>query len=232
MGRPFEVAVASINEVVRLEWAVVFGNAALPSGLPVHLRTITGKSLLDARNGAVAGAIEREVEYLMFWDDDVVPRRQDALIQLYSAMVANPEISIIGGVYPRRKYAAPEPIVMHEKDGGAWWGWQDGEVHPVYMTGTGFTILRLADFAGLKLPAHILESGEVIPQVFGAEDWAKADGKVRGRITDDCWLADVCEANDLIWAVHGGVVCRQIDLHGQVYDIEDARPAKLAEATA
>ncbi|KKL18181.1 hypothetical protein LCGC14_2478070, partial [marine sediment metagenome] len=137
--------------------------------------------------------------------DDVVPHDKLAVQHLLAVIDADDSIDLAGGIYPRK--VTMEPIVA--KDNGAktgvWWGWRDGHAEQVYMTGTGFLIIRMASLA--KIPV--------------------TDGRyfeVGDRTTDDFFFADWCAASKLKWYAAGNVVCDQIDLDGRLHQVEKAIP--------
>ena len=112
----------------------------------------------------------------------------------------------------------PEPIVMKKRLAGMWWGWEDGQIHPVYMTGTGYTMIRLDDLAGIDCPTFETDDGKTVRAFFGS----------RENYTDDFWLADLLEEQGKQWFVHGGVVCDQINRGGQFFRIESAKQKVMA----
>jgi hypothetical protein len=134
---------------------------------------------------------------------------------LLETMEQNPEIDILGGVYPARQ-GTPAPIVLVEKQGKPWWGWEDGEIHKVWMTGTGFTIYRMASFKKLQPPLKTLNTTK--GNAWNIKEYFRlVDG------TDDYALAVDAEEAGLQWYVHGGVVCDQIEADGVRFEIKNAR---------
>ncbi len=190
---------------VRMEWALAVIGQTLPLWRTFKRNVIIGQTTVDARNMAVKQAQEEGFDYLLFWDDDVVPHDKLAVQHLLAVIDADDSIDLVGGIYPRK--VTMEPIVA--KDNGAktgvWWGWRDGHAEQVYMTGTGFLIIRMASLA--KIPV--------------------TDGRyfeVGDRTTDDFFFADWCAASKLKWYAAGNVVCDQIDLDGRLHQVEKAIP--------
>jgi hypothetical protein len=205
------IAVPSGESVVRTEWAMAFAGQIPPVGRLRQVSVLEGfTDVPHLRNVAVHVAQEEGAEYIMFWDDDVIPRSRVAMQTLVATMDQHPEAAVVGGVYPRRG-EVPEPIVSLGPDAGLWWGWEDGEVHKVYMTSTGFTVMRLSALAELDVPTEETEDAKQLRQIFGQ----------RPHYTDDYWLADLLI--DKTWLVHGGVVCDQVDIDGRRYRVEDAK---------
>ena len=198
---------------LRVEHEVAVLYQVFPLARQVNYQVFSGMaSAEDARNWAYKEALDEQPEYLMFWDDDILPRSRSAIPQMASIMAQNSSIAVLGGVYPMQRTADPEPIVVKERGGGVWWGWEDGKVHDVYMTGTGFTMLRMSALATLDVGKY----GEPpLPHLFERD----------GRGTDDESFAALCSKHDLRWCVAGNVTCDQISLEGHVYRIEDAKVA-------
>ena len=228
--RPVTVVICSNDNQVRIEWAMGFKGMQHPMGRNITTMVIGGQSINDARNLAFEKAIEEGSEFLFMYDYDIVPRRQDVLSDMLSVMDLNKSISVLGGVYPLRDRAHPEPIVIAEEGGGVSWDWQDGQLHDVYMTGTGFTCFRLDDFVAIRdeLPEYSYEGAAHDGRK--GPTWLYCGLTSSGvLITDDGYLANVCKKHDLRWVVHGGVICDQIDIDGHLYKVEDAKPKTIAE---
>ncbi|KKL95645.1 hypothetical protein LCGC14_1852520 [marine sediment metagenome] len=191
--------------VVRIEHEVATLAQTLPLWRTFKRIIIVGKTTTDARNMAVKQAQDEGFDYLFFWDDDVIPHDRLATQHLVAVLDADPSIDLVGGIYPRK--VTMEPIVA--KDNGAktgvWWGWRDGRAEQVYMTGTGFLVIRVSSLA--KIPV--------------------TDGRyfeVDDKMTDDFFFADWCAASKLKWYAAGNVVCDQIDLDGRLHEVEKAMP--------
>lgn len=209
---------------IRVEHEMAVLHHAFPLGRTAQFRIFMGLTTVDGRNWAVKEAIDLDAEYLLYWDDDMIPRSPSAVDAVVTPMAQNPDIDIVGAVYPMRRKGAPEPIVIKEKGCGVWWGWQDGGLHPVYMTGTGFTAIRVASLKQLDVETYSSDDGKLtLPRVFGRKQIS--DGENVGRMADDEYLAELCAQAGLSWYVAGNVICDQIDLDGRVYRVEDARVA-------
>ncbi len=208
------------------EWCLGLRSAELLSMRKHHFGVITGLPVGDARNSAVAIAIEQEMEYLFFWDDDMFPRHPGHFARLMNDIIQRPDITAISGVYPRRA-TVPLPIVCKEAGGGGMtWDWEDGELHKVFMAGTGFMVLRVADMRTLgdRLPTYKFEKkGDLEVEL---PEWFREDH----RQTDDVWLGWQLKDNDMQWHVDGSVVCDQRDMDGRVYRVEDAKVAQAVPA--
>lgn len=205
------IAVCTLG-TVRIEHELAMAGALMPFGRERRLAVIMGIPTIDARNLACRMAVEAGAEYLMFWDDDVVPRDKTAVQHMIGVMEHLPTIDVLGGVYPRRG-AVPQPIVVREPGAGTWWGWEEGGIHPVYMTGTGFTVIRLASLGRIDAPEYELQNKERVRRYFDA-----AHG-----YSDDFYFADLCADAGLKWCVAGAVVCDQYDLDGTCYTVERAK---------
>lgn len=199
---------------VRIEHEIMMLSTGMPLGQAQAFVVVKGYGIQDARNIAWAAAEGQGWEYFMFWDDDVIPITNATVETLLETMEQNPEIDILGGVYPARQ-SIPAPIVTIEPYGKPWWGWEDGGIHKVWMTGTGFTMYRMESIKKLTPPTKAFKgkSGPwEIKEYFRLEDG-----------TDDYVLARDAEAAGLTWYVHGGVICDQMELDGRRWEIKNAR---------
>ena len=211
------IAVCTLGNV-RAEWAVGLASMHQSTGRVQQLSLIRNMGIADARNFAVALASSMDCEYLLFWDDDMIPRLTDASKRLITALDQHDGIDVIGGVYPMRR-AVPEPCVVETKGSGCYWGWKDEQIHPVYMTGTGFMAIRLASLAKTTPEPY-----QVNHTTLGKFFWIEEDGQ-GGVTTDDFWFAEYCKHWMLGQFVHGGVMCDQIEDDGEMVRIEEAEVA-------
>lgn len=211
------VAICTLGRV-RVEQEIALLSHTWPNGISRQLSTIKGFSTCDARNLHVQIAKDEGVKYLMFWDDDIAPRSQSAVSLMVSAMEQIEDIDILGGVYPRRLKDFPEPIVVRE--GKTWWGWEDGGIHPVQITGTGFTLIRVAALDKIQVPTYDIELEDKTSKTVG-KYFAERLGK--NQITDDFYLGDLCSEFGVRWFVAGQIICDQYGDDGHVYSVEDAK---------
>ena len=197
----------------RTEWGIRLSGHTWPVGMNRSHFAILGMVTCAARNFAVYLARKDKAQYLLFWDDDVLPRSVQATNDLVNAMAHNPEIDILGAVYPKRGMTA-DPIVVKEEGCGIWWGWQDGQIHQVHMSGTGFLLMRMSSLEKLVVPTEPQVNGEEIGVYFDTPE----------GYSDDFWFARLCAEQGLKWFVHGGVLCDQADLDGRLWKFEEALP--------
>ena len=212
--------------LTRVEWGTRLAMVLPPVNRYRAITEIQGyEATFHARNVAVHMALNNppmnpeteepaEVEYLMFYDDDILPRSRYAVQHLLTVLDQNLEMGVIGGVYPRRS-EVPEPIVFEKVGEAASWVWEDGGVHRVDVIGTGFMMIRLAAIKTIPVPEYEAQDGTKI-RAFFAEDagW-----------TDDFMFGLLCEKYNVPMYVHGGVICDHIDHSGKVYCVEDAKVA-------
>jgi len=200
--------------IVRIEHEIMMLSTGMPLGQAQAFIAVKGYSIQDARNIAWNLAEGQGWEYFMFWDDDVVPLTGGTVEMLLETMEQNPVIDILGGVYPARQGIAA-PIVTLEPHGRPWWGWEDGGIHKVWMTGTGFTMYRMSSIKKIETSTKTFETKKgpwEVRQYFNLEDG-----------TDDFALAVEAEKAGLTWYVHGGIVCDQIEPTGIRYEVKNAR---------
>lgn len=216
----------------RVEWGLMLRSQRMPLGLNIMFSAVQGEEIANARNLAMTEAIKRGIQYLMFYDDDILPREPKNLAMMLDT-IKQQEVDICGAVYPARLRGHPEPIVVKKLGDGPWWGWQDGNLHKVYMTGTGFTIFDMGRiFPHLPEQYHVT-SKQKNPDTGENEEWDLYkffDFVDYQTGSDDFYLAEYAEKNGLNWYVHGGIMCDQVDRDGFVYRVEDAEPrAKIVK---
>ncbi len=199
---------------LRVEHEAMMLSTGMPLGQAQAFVFVVGYGIQDARNYAWNAAEGQGWEYFMFWDDDVIPLSGGAVETMLETMEQNPEIDILGGVYPARQNI-PAPIVTMEASGKPWWGWEDGRIHKVWMTGTGFTMYRTSSIRKIEVPVKTFQTSKGPWEV--REYFRLEDG------TDDYALAVEAEKAGLSWYVHGAIVCDQIEPTGLRYEIKNAR---------
>lgn len=183
----------------------------------------TGKTVCDARNVGLTTGVERDYDKVMFWDDDVIPREPEYAMQKLSvALDVYPEIDVIGGIYPMKGNENMQlPIVEKEKDQPVWWGFEDGGLHQVYMTATGFTMFRMSSLRKLTGLMKYDIDGMTVTKYFDVDKDAR---------TDDFYFARMAKQQGLTWYVHGGVICDQVELDGRLYKYENSKPPEIQRA--
>lgn len=203
--------------VNRFEWGLILRGQKVPLGQPITFGGMRGLSTCDARNVSVQNFLDRDFDYLMFYDDDMIPHTPDAITKLVSAMNKFDNIAVLSGIYPM-KGDPPSPIAIKERSGGVYWGWEDGQLHKVFVAGTGLMVMRREIVEVLaekdeKYEVHHEGEDMEVPRIFDFKD----------HNTDDFVLADKLEENGMEWYVHGGVTADQIAMDGNIFRFVDAK---------
>lgn len=228
----YAIVVCTLGKV-RWEWALEnWIGSAMPIGHKRYIMGVRGMPTNDARNHAFTRACELDLDYLMFWDDDIIVRNEGAMNRLFTLMHQNPDLDIVSGVYPCRR-DIPEPLVQKEDHGGVWWGWEEEitpengkphKVHTVYMTGTGFTFYRMSAMRKVELEPYEYINYNEDGTKFKTLELRQFMRSAEAKCTDDFDLAERAKEAGLKWVVDGDVICDQIDLEtGKLWRIEDAR---------
>lgn len=203
---------------VRVEWVTNLMTYRKLIGMKTQHKFVRDYAITDARNLAIHEATHDGSDYLLFWDDDIVPHFNTASAQLIVSMQAHPEIDVIAGAYPPRRDIT-EALVSKEEGKGMWWGWLDGKIHKVFFVGSAFMAIRLASLAKIEVPTYNIGDMPV-------KEWFYADEE----ITDDFYFARMCKKHDLGVYIHGGVTASQVDIEGNWFHIdipEEHKPAHL-----
>lgn len=185
--------------------------------------TIRGVERGSARNKLVEQALEKDVRYILFLDDDTAPPSH-TLHKLLFEMENGPEdLGIIGGIYCT-KSDPPAPVCLIEEGGGPFWRWRAGEVFEVAGPGekdrkgglgTGCMLIKAEVFRKVSSPwfadIYSLDEGRKAGVVADDPDL------VRFEMTDDLYFQrKVRQEGYRIWA-HGGVLPIHWDQNGKYY---------------
>lgn len=199
--RKYTVAICTLG-TIRFEHEGWLLQQTGPFGFQRHLAYVCmpDSDLQTVRCKAYEMAKEYGSEFLVLYDDDIIPLTTGAIAGLIGGLDQNDDIDIIGGVYPIRR-DPPDPIVIKNRGEGAWWGWQDGKLHRVYMTGTGLTAYRMSSLANIPTPTFEFSDEE----------------------TDDSILAQKVKALGMKWYVDGSVTADQLELNGKRWQFKDAK---------
>ncbi len=149
----------------------------------------------------------------------MIPVKTDASQRLINVLDQHPEIDVVGAVYPVRR-RVPYPCVSKEEGGGPFWGWRDGKLHEVFMTGTGFMAIRIASLMERSTPEPYQYEQTTLGRFFKTEE----DG-MGGITTDDFFFAGYCRHWGLKQYILGDVLCEQIEEDGERFRVEDAEVA-------
>lgn len=201
--------------IIRIEHELDMLAQVWPLGHGREYVVLKGYTIQNARNLAVRDAVEHGSDYVLFYDDDMLPRAPDAMMKLISTITQNPEMDVLAAVYPRRT-PLPEPVVEKAQGDGTFWGWQDGEIHRCWMVGTGFTIYRIKAFDKLDVPVELVKAADSSEPVECRRVFEINTG------TDDYHFAILAKEAGITQYVHGGIICEQIGLDGKRWRVEDA----------
>jgi glycosyltransferase involved in cell wall biosynthesis len=128
-----------------------FNQLQIPAGIDAFLEQPWGYGVSDARNFIVQKAIDEDIQYIFFVDDDcVIPR--NALVTLFKH-----NVDIVGGMY-YRKYFPVETVPMVEtEDGtpGSYDNYKIGDVlHNCLVLPSGCTLIKTDAFKRMEAPYY------------------------------------------------------------------------------
>lgn len=129
------------GRAVTPEWAFTIANLLYPTGCNHTMMAVKGKRIDEARNEIIQKAIDLDVKYVFFLDDDVRPPI-DTLLHLYPVIDSDPDCIAAGGIYsPKRKPV--EPMAYRKASSGPSWDFKYGEVFEVEGIATGCLLVKV-----------------------------------------------------------------------------------------
>lgn len=151
------LTVVPTRGMVRIEWALMFSQIVPPTNMTSATKVVVDREVTEARNIAVQTALEHEVEFLFFLDDDTfcgpqTPRR------FHNLMRQSPDFDILTGIVPM-KTPDREPCIYRKDTPGAFWDWTFGEVFEIDACGMACCMIRTELFKQVSEPWFTWESG-------------------------------------------------------------------------
>lgn len=125
---------ARMGQVIPVNWSWVQAYEYLSGYFPLRYQ------VADAQNLIVRHAIEKDFEWLLLWEHDVIPQ-PDALLRL-NDYIREAKYPVVSGLYFTRSQPA-EPLIFRGKGTGAYYDWEMGDV--VWCDGvpTGFLLVHV-----------------------------------------------------------------------------------------
>ena len=125
---------ARYGQIIPANWSMVQMLQYLDSYLPLRYQVD------DAQNLIVKEAIERDFEWLLLWEHDVMPP-PDATIRL-NQWIQRADTPIVSGLYYTRSHPS-EPLVYRGRGVGAYTDWQFGDLVHCDGVPTGFLLIHM-----------------------------------------------------------------------------------------
>lgn len=211
------------------EWALSMMVQSYPLNTSVLHMALKGQSIADARTHFAEQALELDIPYIWYVDDDVAPP-YFAARQLMSTMKQSADdVMVVGGIYTCR--AVPtEPIVYRGDGNGCFWRWKHGDIFECTGIGTGCMLVKTEVFRHLEKPwfktvdEHIPEAIADMPETMHSQQ----------KVTDDLWFCEkVIGAGYKIMA-DSNVMCVHWDVaEGKGYRLgADSYPLRKEEPVA
>lgn len=124
---------ARIGQILPVNWSMITIMESLGSFVPL------GFLVADAQNVIVKHVVNGNFEWLLFYEDDVLPPI-DAFVKLNHYMLDG-ETPIVSGLY-HTKSRPPEPLIFRGRGNGAYMKWKPGQ--KVWCDGvpTGFLLIH------------------------------------------------------------------------------------------
>jgi len=207
---------------VHIMWAIQYSGLRFPVSGEKNTIVTVDVPIATARNNMAHSAIEREMDYLLFIDDDVL-MPDFSVARLHYQMQQNDDWDAITGVYAT-KTSPPEPLIFGGDPSHAepYWDWRMGETFPIWGAGLGCTMIRVS-----ALERMLEHYGKDEPLFAFAET---GDGKNSTAIGEDLFFFKRLHDMGGITMCDGGVICGHLDLkENKVYQLwQDCKPFKNA----
>lgn len=214
-GQDWEGVGFRAQALIPVHWAIA--NMQLVTALNTSMTYLMkfGMRSAQARQIMTTSALELNPEYILYWDDDVVPPA-NAIYVLHNFMAQNPDVGLVSAVYVTRNEPC-EPLIYKEQGKGAYWGFEAGEgatPEDIFSCGAGFMLARASAVR------KIIEQCGDVP-IWADEHAIKIDPDKPGDPTRRImWGHDVrfCK---LMWetgyrvCVDGRVVCAHVDVQNK-----------------
>lgn len=147
------------GQMIPVNWSQVNLNDAIQGGYyPLRYQ------VADAQNMIVQRAIERDFEWLLLWEHDVIAP-PDAIIKL-NEYITNEEVPIVSGLYYTRSRSS-DPLIFRGRGTGAYKNWKMGQ--KVWCDGvpTGFLLIHMGIIRAMwdESPEYVLKN-QVVRRVF------------------------------------------------------------------
>lgn len=122
------------GQIIPVNWGQVNYTAGIPTYMPLRYL------VADAQNMIVKVAVEKDFEWLLLWEHDVLAP-PDAFIKLNNYM-RDPQFPVVSGLYWTRGRPS-EPLIFRGRGNGAYLDWEPGDL--VYCDGvpTGFLLIHM-----------------------------------------------------------------------------------------
>lgn len=132
------------------EWAFAFHSLHPPMDYNVEYAMVKGKKVDEARNQIAQSAVDKNVKYLFFIDEDVTPPAH-SIRQLIYHMEHFPKVAVAAGIYCHK--SAPQmPMVFRGNGIGPYWDWKVGEVFDCSGVGMGCALIRVDVLKEIEKP--------------------------------------------------------------------------------
>lgn len=147
-------------------WVEAMQRLAHPRGLKVRRAatqdlTYSVDNIGKARNKIVAHAMDAGVRYILFIDDDVeLP--QSALVELLTALKANPRARVCAGIYCKKDPPPDNHPVVWDENGTPILSWTPGMVFECGSIGAGCMLMDASVFDEISAPWFGLGADEDI----------------------------------------------------------------------
>jgi len=190
------------GRLVHPKWALALKTLDFPVNTTQTVIFVENTPIADARNGIVEMALENNVRYLFFLDDDVIIPRPtvQALGYILDSQI-DEGVMAATGVYCT-KTVAPAPVIYKDDIPGAYWDWRVNDIFEVDSCGAGCLLINCEVFKHLEKPYFKDESGYI----------EGSDGNpLYSIVSEDIYFCRKLRKAGFKIKAHGSVLCAHYD---------------------
>lgn len=227
--------------VIRMEWHQSHVGMIIPVNWsqitatePINAYVAYNYQVADAQNMLLKRAIERDFEWFLLYEDDVLPP-PDALMRM-NEYIKEEKVPVVSGLYYTRSRPA-DPLVFRGRGDGVYTKWKMGD--KVWCSGvpTGFLLIHMAILREMwkESPEYQPRPGSVTRRVFETPRRAEYNAELHQFATfqgtsDLEWCNRVIEGEYFKKAgwnkiqkkkypflIDTNIFCRHINIDGSVY---------------
>lgn len=193
---------------VRIEWHNALNGLVIPVNWSNSVQTPTGFTTVDAQNLIVKDVLEKNFEWLIFIEDDIVVPAD--LLAKFNQYIFSKEFPIVSGLY-FLKGTIPEPLIFRGRGNGTYRDFKFGDIVKCDGVPTGCllihtSILRLLSDGSKEYTLRANEASVKLKRIFQTPREVYIDSETGSYVkklgTSDLFMCDAI-LKDKLWKLAG-----------------------------